>query len=160
MRKSNLKDIEQLPASGKKFVFVGHDFSLTGGRKKRFRQTISECLKNTKYSLLYSDPEVKFVDFTIIKDIRKKIEKANCCIFDLTGFKEKELSKNLNVILEIGISIGLIREAFIAHKEGCIDISKELSDLLGKPVYTYKKTFRELISKVRNFIESVEYINS
>lgn len=134
-------------------VFIGHDYTKRGGRKSKFRQTISIALENSSYQPLYAD--TSRLDPIVLKDIIKKIRKSKLCIFDLTGYKKKDkLDKNLNVILELGISIGLGKQVFIAYREGSIDFEKEMSDLLGQyryPYKTYKGLENDLISFMENF---------
>ncbi|MBI5747925.1 MAG: nucleotide-binding protein [Nitrospinae bacterium] len=135
------------------YAFIGHDYTKRGGRKSKFRQTISIALKNSSYEPLYAD--TSRLDQIVLKDIIKKIRNSKLCIFDLTGYKKKDkLDKNLNVILELGISIGLGKQVFIAYREGSIDFDKEMSDLLGQyryPYKTYKGLKNDLISFMENF---------
>ncbi|MBI3754185.1 MAG: hypothetical protein HY266_09130 [Deltaproteobacteria bacterium] len=134
------------------YAFIGHDYTKRGGLKSKFRHTISIALKNSLYKPLYAD--TSRLDQIVLKDIIKKIRKSKFCIFDLTGYKKKgKPDKNLNVILELGISIGVKRHAFIAHREGSIDFDKEMSDLLGQYRYPYK-TYNWLKNDPISFIES------
>ena len=133
-------------------AFIGHDYTKRGGLKSKFRHTISIALKNSPYKPLYAD--TSRLDQIVLKDIIKKIRKSKLCIFDLTGYKKKDkLDKNLNVILELGISIGLGKQVFIAYREGSIDFDKEMSDLLGQYRYPYK-TYNGLKNELISFIES------
>lgn len=137
----------------KKLVFVGHDYTTRGGHKPKFRKAISTMLKSLNYNSIYADE--KRLHATVLTDIKEKIKISDFCIFDLTGYKKKKkLGKNLNVILEIGMSIGLDRQVFVAYKEGCIDFTKELSDLLGDYRYPYK-TYTGLIKELRETIRSL-----
>lgn len=139
-----------MPPVNKKQAFVGHDFTNRGGRKTKFREAISTAFKKSSYSPIYSD--TSRLDPNVLKDIKKKIEISSLCVFDLTGYKEKDkLGKNLNVILELGISIGLERQAFIAYKEGSTDFPKELSDLLGEYRYPYKN-YKELSKNLKDYL--------
>lgn len=140
--------------SGKsKSVFVGHDFTNRGGRVTKFRKAISLALKNSGFNPIYAG--TSRLHQTLLKDITQKIAKCELCIFDLTGYKKRKPDKNLNVILELGISIGSRKQAFIAYKEGSIDFTKELSDLLGEYRNTYK-TYEELKRNLKLFIKSLE----
>lgn len=136
-----------------KYAFIGHDYTKRGGHKSNFRKTISTAFKNSAYTPLYAD--TSRLDTEVLRDIKKKIRKSTLCIFDLTGYKKKDkLDKNLNVILELGISIGLGKQVFIAYKEGSIDFNKEMSDLLGQYRYPYK-TYNELKEKLNLFIKNL-----
>lgn len=134
-----------------KSVFVGHDFTNRGGRVTKFRKVISLALKNSAFKPVYAG--TSRLHQTLPKDIRKKIEKCEFCIFDLTGYKKPKPGKNLNVILELGISIGLKKMPFIAYKEGSIDFPKELSDLLGEYRNPYK-TYEQLNLDIKLFVKS------
>jgi len=138
----------------KQYAFIGHDYTKRGGRKSKFRQTISTALKNSSYEPRYAD--TSRLDPTVLKDIIKKIRSSKLCIFDLTGYKKKDkLDKNLNVILELGISIGLKKQVLIAYREGSIDFDKELSDLLGQYRYPYK-TYKGLKNDIISFMKSFD----
>ncbi|HZX36378.1 MAG TPA: TIR domain-containing protein [Thermodesulfobacteriota bacterium] len=133
-------------------VFVGHDFTNRGGRVTKFRKIISLALKNSGFSPIYAG--TSRLHQTLLKDITQKIAKCEFCIFDLTGYKKRKPDKNLNVILELGISIGLRKQPFIAYKEGSIDFTKELSDLLGEYRNHYK-TYEQLKLDIKLFIRSL-----
>lgn len=136
----------------KQYAFIGHDYTKRGGRKSKFRQNISTAIKKSSYEPLYAD--TGRLDPAVLKDIIKKIRNSKICIFDLTGYKKKDkLDKNLNVILELGISIGLGKQVFIAYREGSIDFDKEMSDLLGQYRYPYK-TYKGLKNDLISFMES------
>jgi hypothetical protein len=135
-------------------AFIGHDFTTRGGRKACFRKAISLALKGSSYKPLYSDTGRR--EPNVLIDITKKIENSKLCVFDLTGYKQKDiLDKNLNVILELGISIGLAKQSYIVYKEKSIDFKKELSDLLGQYVYPYK-TYKQLQEELKEFIKTLE----
>lgn len=136
------------------YVFIGHDYTKRGGLKSKFRQAVAGALKDALYEPLYAD--TGRVDPIILKDIIKKIRKSELCVFDLTGYKKKDrLDKNLNVILELGISIGLKKPVFIAYKEGSIDFNKEMSDLLGQYRYPYSG-FKGLKNDLTAFMETFD----
>jgi len=138
-----------------KDVFIGHDFSLRGGRKTIFRNTVMTALKGTSYCPLYSD-DIKGRKTNVLNDITQKIASSETCIFDLTGYKKKgRPGKNLNVILEIGISIGLGKTPFVAYKKGSINFEKELSDYLGLWRYEYT-TYKKLGQEIKLHIKSLQ----
>ncbi|MBI5238532.1 MAG: hypothetical protein HY887_08950 [Deltaproteobacteria bacterium] len=137
----------------KTYAFIGHDFTTRGGRKTKFRKSVASALKNSSFIPLYADTGREHS--AVLKDITKKIEASEFCIFDLTGYKKKrKLGKNLNVILELGISIGLKKPAFVAYKERSIDFDKEFSDFLGEYRYPYK-THKELKQNIKDYITSL-----
>ncbi|MBI5561804.1 MAG: nucleotide-binding protein [Deltaproteobacteria bacterium] len=138
---------------GKRYVFIGHEFTTRGGTKKRFRNAIAKALSRTPYTPLYAD-DIENRHERVLEDITRKIRGSEFCIFDLTSYKEQGvLGKNLNVILEIGIGIGAGKQAFVAFREKGIDLNTELSDLLGRYWYSYKK-YEELIKDIEEFIKS------
>lgn len=135
------------------YAFIGHDFTTRGGRKTKFRKSVASALRNSSFIPLYADTGREHS--AVLKDITKKIKASKFCIFDLTGYKEKgKLGKNLNVILELGISIGLKKAAFVAYKEGSIDFGKELTDFLGEYRYPYK-THKVLKQDIKDYIMSL-----
>lgn len=170
--------------SNKKLVFVGHDYTTRGGRKPKFRKAISTMLKSLDYNSIYADEKrlhptvltdikekIKISDFCIFDltgyKSNKQLEKLQKLFKPESSkqleqirqtldkfFKKEKLGKNLNVILEIGMSIGLDRQVFVAYKEGCIDFDKELSDFLGNYRYPYK-TYKELVKELR---EDIRYL--
>lgn len=141
------------PKSTKKLAFIGHDYTKRGGRKTIFRKAISEAFKNSAYEPMYAD--TYRLDSDVLKDIKKKIRKSSLCVFDLTNYKKRnKIGKNLNVILELGISIGLGKQVFMAYREGSIDFPKELSDLLGPYRYPYKN-YTELKKHLKDFLLSL-----
>lgn len=137
------------------YVFIGHDYTNKGGRVPKFRKAVADALKGSRFTPLYAD-DIDERHQAVLKDIIKKIKRSKFCVFDLTGYKEvSKLGKNLNVILELGISIGLDKLAFVAFKEGSIDFTKEMSDLLGDYRYPYK-TYNGLKKDLTKYIASIK----
>ncbi|MBI5971377.1 MAG: hypothetical protein HY884_09525 [Deltaproteobacteria bacterium] len=143
----------QLRQKEKKTVFVGHDYTLRGGRKTKFRQAVAKALKGTSYISIYADTAPRRQH--VLKDIIKKIKKSELCVFDLTDYKwQFNPGKNLNVLLELGISIGAGIHSFIAYKEGCINFKEELSNLLGSYRYPYKN-YGQFSNDLHEFIITI-----
>lgn len=143
--------------ANKKIVFIGHDFTGRGGRVRRFRDAVEDVLTKHSYDPSYAGKQNTHTG--VLKDITRKIKNAEFCIFDLTGYKKKgALDKNLNVILELGISIGCKeQQSFITHKKGAMNILEEMSDIQGTYFHAYKN-YSDLGAALKEFIISLKKI--
>jgi hypothetical protein len=110
-----------------------------------------------KFSRKYSN-EVKFErlggkDASIYCDICRQIQSADIAIFDLS-------TNNLNVILELGLSIGTGKYIFIVRSKHYKRISHSISDLNGILEYRFSRRYgrikfavdfqRSLLAKLRH----------
>lgn len=143
----------------KNIVFIGHDYNNTGGRKKKFRNAMVRAFNNTNYVPCYADIECYEGDMTrvepIVLNIRRKIKSANFCIFDLTRTRKKRPSINLNVLLELGISLGEDKTSFMLYKGNFSNFEKQVSNLKGSYRFPYK-VFSEFSTYVCEMIGAFE----
>jgi len=141
----------------KNIVFVGHDFDKKGGRKKKFRKAIEVAFRDTTYIPCYADTRCYEGDMTSIEgmflNIRRKIKSAKFCIFDLTKAQKKRPSINLNVLLELGISLGEDRTSFMLYRGNLSNLEKRVSNLKGWYTFSYK-AFSEFSTHVGEMIEA------
>lgn len=141
------------------YVFVGHDFDNRGGRRRRFREAVEQAFAGTSYVAGYADTPCFPGDGTgvgsLLEMVCRKIRRAEFCIFDLTGFRGDRLRANLNVLLELGISIGYRKTGYFLFKQGSVDVARELSDLVGEFRYTYRNQ-ADLAEQIRQIIQSYE----
>lgn len=92
----------------------------------------------------------------MITDIFKNIKNARFCIFDLTGYHPGRYPHNLNVILELGVSIGVRRRSYAIWKRGSIDLT-QISDL--QQAVAWRQDYennRELGKIIGNILEMEE----
>lgn len=134
-----------------KTAFIGHDYTVRGGRKTRFRKTVNDALQGTSYTPVYADTSPRRQH--VLKDIMRKIKLSKLCVFDLTDYKKKKNKNgtNLNVLLELGICLSAGIPAYIAYKKNSIDFEKELSNLLGSYRYPYNN-YGQFSKELQEFI--------
>ena len=120
-----------MPSRNKKKAFIGCDF-YPGARERRiinYRAIIKRRFKNSLFKPIFQKPRPRAVtEGFMIMDIITNIKNAEFCIFDLTGYNPRRFPHNLNVILELGVSIGVKRRSYAIWKSGSIDLT-QISDL-------------------------------
>lgn len=140
-------------------VFIGHDYDKIGGRKKRFRKAMERAFRDSNFIPCYADTKCYEGDMTSVEDIfpniRRKIKSAKFCIFDLTKARKKRPLINLNVLLELGISLGEGRTSFMLYKGNINYLEKRVSNIKGSYKFPYN-VFSEFSTHVAEMIEAFE----
>lgn len=140
-----------------KKVFVGHDFyaGFRQRRIKKYRAIFTRNFKGSPFCLIFQRPQIRAVaDGHMIKDILKNIKQAHFCIFDLTGYRPKRFSHNLNAIIELGMGIGAGKMCYAIWKKGSINLT-HISDLQQAIPWRYEyKDNRDLGEIIREIVIS------
>jgi len=135
-------------------VFVAHDFTTAGGRKRRFRRAIRLALTPHGYKADYAD--VNIIDNANLKNIISKIKVAQFCIVDITNYARKRRGHvNLNAVFEYGLAAGMKHPAIMVFREGTLNVAREFSDVV---LYLYEsyRSYPELTRRLRGRIKSMQ----
>ncbi|MDE2292849.1 MAG: hypothetical protein KGL53_12270, partial [Elusimicrobia bacterium] len=85
----------------------------------------------------------------------RELLRDRCGLFDLTGEKRRQDNGiNLNVLLEMGIALGLGRPAFAIYDSRVVTrttIERRVADIKGCSIYEYKsrRGLEELMTRLR-----------
>ena len=138
-------------------IFIGHCF-YGEKRVKKYKIALKRIFTETNYDLSFG------ITGTIkndeVKEINSLIKCANFCIFDLAGYSPKKYVLNLNIILELGISIGARRKFYILCPKQNKDIyDLQLTNLKYKSPRLYQKgdksTLLKEIGKIKKDIDDI-----
>lgn len=138
-----------------KLVFIGHDFyeGHEGMRIKKYRKLFKINFKNSSFQPYFQTPRASPIGGGfMLDDILENIRKAEFCIFDLTGYNPKRFPHNLNVILELGMSIGVCKSSYVIWKKGKVKLD-HISDLQQATPWRYEyKDNKELGKIIREIL--------
>ena len=138
-------------------IFIGHCF-FDKNRVIKYQKTMKLVFKKTKYDLAFG------ITGTIrddeIKNISSLVDHADYCIYDLMGHSADKYKLNLNVILELGISIGASKKYYVMcpeKEEYRTVFQNQLSNLKYKIPREYeidnKKSFLKALGDIKKIID-------
>ena len=128
-------------------------FELGGRRAKMVEKVFASVFRDWDRetgALAVSDIDSEFTHQQV-----RALLRGRCGLFDLTGEKRrKDNGINLNVLLEMGISLGLGRPTFAIYSSNAItrsEIERRIADIKGCSIYDYKdkKSLVELMTRLR-----------
>jgi len=140
-------------------IFFGHCF-YNEKRVKKYRDAVLRVFKDkSKYSVQFGTKKSFQIYENFFKEIKKLIRDAKYCIFDLIGYDPQKSKLNLNVLLELGVSIGANKKYyFLSAKSGkCKKLSEEITDIRKDYMPTYKKgNIRSLTRELKDIKTKID----
>ena len=135
-------------------AFVGHRF--TAGVTNNLRHNLQLLCRPCGISLWYSDSDMP--NGSIFETIVQRIRQSDFCVFD-----DRETEVRPNVLIELGVAIGIGKPYFylnyekkrkvtIARRKEVITTASDLAGMLYMPYTSYQDVCLELARRLPGFL--------